>query len=770
MTTKLNKLEIEKQSFRDEISKSISVETITNAYYDKKLKKHFPEIDCFSKYLLVFKPKMSPSKKEKVLKYFQYKQEKLKYINKNGNVHSSDVLNILGITEKTYKQLKDKAYLKPAEYVVFYKWGKELSTPYYNYDELLEIKQKRLSSYLLLLEGYSNISDKQQWLDYKLFIEQKFNIFYENNKWVKKVVLYDLQKVTILEKLRLNIDHFTYQDSSDYKAESLVLFEKELKNLENRIQRIRLDLNNFITEKQLNVNEVELFNTFIDNKVLFREKFIKSLDNMFAYILENRKKILVTEVLDLKNYYKSFPVARQLKRDMNFIVGPTNSGKTYDALTELKNSSSGVYLAPLRLMALEIYDRLNSEGIPCNLLTGEEEIIKPNAKHTASTIECINLVKNIDVAIIDEFQMIGDKHRGWAWTQAILGIPANKVFVIGNNSALNHSVNILKNTSDSIKVIEKTRLSKLMVMDDVITINDLKKGDALIAFSRKDVLSYAAQLKKSGMNISVIYGSLSPEVRRKQAEMFLKGETDVLVSTDAIGMGLNLPINRIIFSSINKFDGEMVRRLKPVEVKQIAGRAGRFEFDGFVGALSEKNDKSTLKTIEKFLLTVDPVIDNFSISPNEWHVNKIAKIFNINEITKILEMFPDLCISTDFHGIYSENLLILSRLVDDILELPIVEKLKFAFTPVDIRSYNQINYFCELLDSVYNFKNNETYKFHSKNFNLYSMEEEIKIISIYNYLAKYTNRMSRKKTVSRKKELEINILKSITNLEFYYDV
>lgn len=58
-----------------------------------------------------------------------------------------------------------------------------------------------------------------------------------------------------------------------------------------------------------------------------------------------------------------------------------------------------------------------------------------------------------------------------------------------------------------------------------------------------------------------------------QATMFndASSEFDVLVASDAIGMGLNLNISRIIFSTMTKFDGTEKRELSIPEVKQIAG-------------------------------------------------------------------------------------------------------------------------------------------------------------------------------------------------------
>ena len=66
----------------------------------------------------------------------------------------------------------------------------------------------------------------------------------------------------------------------------------------------------------------------------------------------------------------------------------------------------------------------------------------------------------------------------------------------------------------------------------------------------------------------------------------MAGKMQYVVSTDAIGMGLNLPIRRIIFMDTEKFDGIERRSLKPAEIQQIAGRAGRYGMydKGFVGS------------------------------------------------------------------------------------------------------------------------------------------------------------------------------------------
>ena len=75
-------------------------------------------------------------------------------------------------------------------------------------------------------------------------------------------------------------------------------------------------------------------------------------------------------MLDLRKPHLWYPVARSLQRRLVYHMGPTNSGKTYNALQAMRAARSGVYCGPLRLLAMEIYDELNASGTYCNLITG----------------------------------------------------------------------------------------------------------------------------------------------------------------------------------------------------------------------------------------------------------------------------------------------------------------------------------------------------------------------------------------------------------------
>ncbi|MGI5900043.1 MAG: helicase-related protein [Christensenellales bacterium] len=270
-----------------------------------------------------------------------------------------------------------------------------------------------------------------------------------------------------------------------------------------------------------------------------------------------------------------YPRARRLKRKFFLHLGETNTGKTHEALQRLKQSESGLYLAPLRILALENFERLNREGLPCSLLTGEEEIIVPQASHASCTVEKANITGRYDLVVIDEIQMVADLQRGDAWTRAILGICSPEIHLCGAFNAREQLIHMIEECGDEYEIKEYRRTIPLKIERKTFKLNEILTGDAIVAFSKRRVLTLSRHFADLGVKNSVIYGDLPPEVRRLQYDAFISGESRILISTDAIGMGVNLPIRRIIFTESRKFDGQDFRLLTSQEVKQIAGRAGR---------------------------------------------------------------------------------------------------------------------------------------------------------------------------------------------------
>ncbi|KIJ63352.1 hypothetical protein HYDPIDRAFT_92727 [Hydnomerulius pinastri MD-312] len=343
-------------------------------------------------------------------------------------------------------------------------------------------------------------------------------------------------------------------------------------------------------------------------------------------------------VADLSYPADLFPRARSMKRKVIMHVGPTNSGKTHMALRALAASNSGVYAGPLRLLAHEIWERLNKGQIvprgmdpedgsepdtainmdiadergarptvrkegsakyarQCNLRTGEEfRIVSDTAPLMSCTVEMAILDKPLDVAVVDEIQMIADPERGSAWTNAVLGLAAHEIHLCGEETAVPIIQDILKDTGDELVINRYERLTPLDVQKASLDgdLSRIQKGDCLVTFSRNSIFALKKKVEETtGLRCAVAYGKLPPEIRSEQAALFNDPRSgyDVIVASDAIGMGLNLKIKRVVFETVFKYDGKKERPLSVSQIKQIAGRAGRYGLHGspggFVATLHE---------------------------------------------------------------------------------------------------------------------------------------------------------------------------------------
>ncbi|KAF3901505.1 hypothetical protein ABW20_dc0106579 [Dactylellina cionopaga] len=277
-----------------------------------------------------------------------------------------------------------------------------------------------------------------------------------------------------------------------------------------------------------------------------------------------------------------FPKTRTMKRTWHLHVGPTNSGKTYNALKRLEEAKSGIYCGPLRLLAHEVYTRLNAKGIPCNLVTGEEKrIVSEDVQLVSSTVEMAAVEKPFEVAVIDEIQMLSDTGRGWAWTHAVLGIMAKELHLCGEDRSIEIIEKLAKLCGDELIIHRYQRLGKLEVMDKSLEgdFRRVEKGDCVVGFSRKDIHTIKRYIEQStGLKCAIVYGALPAETRALQAQYFNdpKNDYDVLVASDAVGLGLNLSIKRVVFSTMSKFNGNEMEIIPVPLTRQIAGRAGRY--------------------------------------------------------------------------------------------------------------------------------------------------------------------------------------------------
>ncbi len=334
-----------------------------------------------------------------------------------------------------------------------------------------------------------------------------------------------------------------------------------------------------------------------------------------------------------------FARTREMRRHFILHIGPTNCGKTYHALERLKHAQNGVYLGPLRLLALEVYERMKEAQVPCTMLTGEERIYEDNSRVTSSTIEMLDIEQPCDIAVIDEAQMIADTERGHSWTRAILGVQAQEIHVCMSPAAEKVVTHLINLCGDTLERRQYERKTALLCEDTPFVFpDDVQDGDALIVFSKRAVLDIAGRLERGGMKVSVIYGSLPPEIRRRQIRLFSEKKTKVVVSTDAIGMGLNLPVRRIVFVQTQKTDGKGRRPLLTTEIRQIAGRAGRYGIydTGYINAVGEDG----LSFVRGQFLADEPEVSHVSLGFPQILLDMDEPLDAVLQIWKSVETEP----------------------------------------------------------------------------------------------------------------------------------
>eukprot|EP00808_Paulinella_micropora_P009447 g6147.t1 len=460
----------------------------------------------------------------------------------------------------------------------------------------------------------------------------------------------------------------------------------------------------------------------------------------------------LSQLSDLTLPHNWYPRARAMKRKIFIHAGPTNSGKTHKAIKRLLSAQSGCYCAPLRLLAWEVQQTLTLEGLACNLYTGQEKVEVAGARHSAHTVEMASLETPVEVAVIDEVQMLSSRDRGHAWTRAFLGIPAQEIHVCGEVRAVNLVRRLADITQDEVVEAEEYRRLSPLELEDraVCSLSNIRKGDCIVSFRRNELYQLKNALEKqTGLKAALVYGALPPAVRKAQASLFNQSNSpyDVLIASDAVGMGLNLNIRRIVgmglnlnirrivgmglnlnirrivgmglnlnirrivgmglnlnirrivgmglnlnirrivFHTLDKFDGLQQRLLTPWEMKQIAGRAGRFNSNypkGFVTTFYQE-DLATLTQLWEASLD-EHVSEHAGLSPSP------------NLICSFMEACPDVPLSTillhleknaqidrDLYFMNSPaDMISIADLIEDI-RLENKDRLTFCSTPVNNR-------------------------------------------------------------------------------------
>lgn len=422
------------------------------------------------------------------------------------------------------------------------------------------------------------------------------------------------------------------------------------------------------------------------------ERIEQRLDHAIEREEEERHAARTKQSINLAEYPDSFEVARRMPRKFIALLGPTNSGKTHRAMEVLTKASSGVYLAPLRLLALENFERLqqarpDGEPIKVSLVTGEERRIVEGATHVASTVEMLDTRTRVEVAVIDEIQMLADRDRGSAWTAAVCGAPASVVYLLGAPEARRAVEALAARLGVPLEVHVLKRMGPLSMEPTAVRkLRNLRRGDAVIAFSRREVLMWRDMVTDMGLSVATIYGNLAPEVRRAQAERFRDGSADVVIATDALSMGLNLRISRIVMTTTVKFNGVEEEEISASLARQIAGRAGRYGLheEGLVAGYDDDTHVVMRALLKEKIAPLNAT--GFSVAPSLEHLHRISAITGETSLAKLLKRFmynidvPDGFFFPRITDEQAERALWL-----DTLTLSVAEKFMMSLVPVSTK-------------------------------------------------------------------------------------
>ncbi|XP_008290691.1 ATP-dependent RNA helicase SUPV3L1, mitochondrial isoform X2 [Stegastes partitus] len=425
------------------------------------------------------------------------------------------------------------------------------------------------------------------------------------------------------------------------------------------------------------------------------------IDDIFPYFMRHAKQIFpmldclddLRKISDLRVPANWYPEARTIQRKVIFHAGPTNSGKTYHAIQRYLAAKSGVYCGPLKLLAHEIFEKSNDANVPCDLVTGEERTLVDSegraAGHVACTIEMCSVNTPYEVAVIDEIQMIKDPSRGWAWTRALLGLCAEEIHVCGESAAIDFIRELMYTTGEEVEVHTYQRLTPFSILDHAVeSLDNLKPGDCIVCFSKNDIYSISRQIEVRGLECAVIYGSLPPGTKLSQAKKFNDPDDPckILVATDAIGMGLNLSIKRIIFNSLvkpnlNEKGEKQMETISTSQALQIAGRAGRFSSkfkEGEVTTL-HRDDLPVLKSI--LSQTVEP-IEMAGLHPTAEQIEMFAYHLPDATLSNLVDIFVSL---SQVDGLYFVcNIDDFKFLADMIQHIPLNLRSRYVFCTAPI--------------------------------------------------------------------------------------
>ncbi len=335
---------------------------------------------------------------------------------------------------------------------------------------------------------------------------------------------------------------------------------------------------------------------------------------------------------------------------------PTGSGKSLVAtgahFAALARGEQSWYTAPLKALVSEKFFALvevfGADRV--GLATGDASV-NAGAPVVCCTAEVLanRALREGDRAplgqvVMDEFHFYADPDRGWAWQVPLLELPQAQHVLMsatlgdvtrlaerlsqrtGRETATVTSLErpvplypsyvttpvhetvegLLAGGQAPVYVVHPTQAGAVEHAQALMSINVCTREEKDAIAERIGAFRFSTGFGKTlsrlvRHGIGVHHAGMLPKYRRLVEVLAQAGLLKVVCGTDTLGVGINVPIRTVLFTSLTKFDGVKVRHLKAREFAQIAGRAGRAGFDtaGGVVVQAPEHDVENARRLAK---------------------------------------------------------------------------------------------------------------------------------------------------------------------------
>ena len=354
---------------------------------------------------------------------------------------------------------------------------------------------------------------------------------------------------------------------------------------------------------------------------------------------------------DLTNAQKR--VLKEIRKDVGsgahmnrLLQGDVGSGKTIVALLAMllaiDNGFQATIMAPTEILANQHYiavsELVQGMNINVDILTGSVKTKKRREIHanledgslhilvgTHALLEDKVKYKSLGIAIIDEQHRFGVKQRAKLWSKNSLpphilvmtATPIPRTLAMSVYGDLDISViDELPPGRKEVKTVHRfdsNRLSVFKFMKD-----EIKKGRQVYlvypliqeseAMDYKDLMdgyeSVSREFPSPNYQISIVHGKMKPADKEYEMQRFVKGETQIMVATTVIEVGVNVPNASVMII-------ESAERFGLSQLHQLRGRVGRGADQSYCILLSSYKLSAEAKTRLK---TMVETADGFKIA------------------------------------------------------------------------------------------------------------------------------------------------------------